>query len=1294
MSRGCVSSFGYSGTIAHAVLRFDLAAVATCTKARPTLLLAFRRQHFAWRSSLGTASISQSRHMYNTCWASLPNVTSTTSSMLVITSHLADTLRAPASQLMLASSQQSWQAVMILLTRSQSLPPTVRGIHVAVTLAQQLAHHLTSPRVLLLTRGVHALTSSGSTNIAHGGAWGFARVLRLEHSQLSSQIVDIARGADTSVLKRTAVSATEPEIAWRAGSCFAARLRRCHNTDVPRQQLQNGHYAITGGLGGLGLRAARLLVEHAAVHVLLASRSGRVARGGQGLAEQLHVLGTRAKALACDSAELRDSAALFASCYPLSGVLHASGVLHDGMIPGLTSYHICASFAPKAVAAAHLHHATAQTPLESMPFFSSISSTFGNIGQANYAAANAYLDTLALGRRLRGSAGSSLQIPAVREAGMAAAASVRELDALDAITLAEFALYLSVVIAPGHTAIGSTQVPLAAESLPAAPVLVELQHCTITRAPVRATTVSLAGTPFTQSLIMATALQRRTLAEAAVLRSVSELVGSSAVLSAETPLMEAGVDSLAATELSARLRSLAGVPLSPTLMFEQPTARAVAAHLTTLVVGEEPVLVVTSMSEKPGTLLTSLVPYPSSSALRESRVSSDTDQKDSLVHARNSGGRIAPGLRCLVLHGEAADGSLMETTLKAAGWLGAVDLEFVFIDAPHSIEPQPHLYESLSKAGYYAKSSYFSWQLGDAALEERSLAHVKRALAELECDVIGGVCDGSIMAALVASRHQSQLQLYINFCAGPTSKLSSLELAGSIDIKLPSLHLLSQRDELFSLPELMHIPGSCANDSAEIVFHPYGHSIPLLYGNTALLASVGQIIPLMHTKRNSTAAAILSAQQQLRGSTPADSGTNFLSIAPSPGTAAGDEQHRAQSPVGMEAEAWARDKGFDSMALLHTVGGSHGAQLNVTFNMYGIAMLMVVHSHWGLDVLKAAKLRTEPMSLPGHGDIHNQYSVLLEQALNLLQGFAPVAFPAFAVLAGVVDQKRGLSAAQLGRELCTNAAVLFFMHYSCVPDRIEAIYHATHAYHPRWCGGCHLVGRLTAPAWWFLTISIFRLLFYVATTVGPGCAQKILPKLALLAHFASFGVLLPYPFRRDPLHRYLLYHYIFSRASHQVYPPAFPYEQVFCFAGSTPDRPCLWRNTYLSDNRPLAWQCGGCTPPCLCFCPAGFLLSFRSLTPSSSTGRGCWLGSGFPPVRSPSLASCGSFGCASRSWPPTSRSSSKSTAMRHNRMRAQIRLSLQGGSIKRALAQYLRAAVGCGHCEQRLQTASLVPSTS
>ena len=118
-------------------------------------------------------------------------------------------------------------------------------------------------------------------------------------------------------------------------------------------------------------------------------------------------------------------------------------------------------FSPKAVVASHVHRAAMRAPLEALALFSSVASTFGNVGQANYASANAYLDALALSNRRRGTVGSSLQIPAVRGAGMGAKTFGEEqLDAIGAISLDEFATCLGISLAPAQTAAGQAQAPL------------------------------------------------------------------------------------------------------------------------------------------------------------------------------------------------------------------------------------------------------------------------------------------------------------------------------------------------------------------------------------------------------------------------------------------------------------------------------------------------------------------------------------------------------------------------------------------------------------------------------------------------------------------------------------------------------------------------------------------------------------------------------------------------------------------------------------------------------------------
>ena len=147
--------------------------------------------------------------------------------------------------------------------------------------------------------------------------------------------------------------------------------------------------------------------------------------------------------------------------WPLVGVLHAAGVLRDRMLRAMSADDVHASYAPKAEGAALLHFA-ATRGLEAFGLFSSVASTFGNVGQANYAAANAYLDSLVSSRRHCGTLGSSLQIPAVSGSGMGATTfDEKQLDAMGAISTNEFASCLLVALTPARAAIERTLAPLA-----------------------------------------------------------------------------------------------------------------------------------------------------------------------------------------------------------------------------------------------------------------------------------------------------------------------------------------------------------------------------------------------------------------------------------------------------------------------------------------------------------------------------------------------------------------------------------------------------------------------------------------------------------------------------------------------------------------------------------------------------------------------------------------------------------------------------------------------------------------
>ena len=120
--------------------------------------------------------------------------------------------------------------------------------------------------MVLVTCGTQAAfldASRAASDVAHGGAWGFARVLRLEHTSVLTQSTDVSRGPVSPSASAMVACATEAEQACCGVSCAVARLRSCCSAADSRVggTVSIGQYAITGGLGGLGLRAAALLME-------------------------------------------------------------------------------------------------------------------------------------------------------------------------------------------------------------------------------------------------------------------------------------------------------------------------------------------------------------------------------------------------------------------------------------------------------------------------------------------------------------------------------------------------------------------------------------------------------------------------------------------------------------------------------------------------------------------------------------------------------------------------------------------------------------------------------------------------------------------------------------------------------------------------------------------------------------------------------------------------------------------------------------------------------------------------
>ncbi|MFI6937608.1 type I polyketide synthase, partial [Streptomyces sp. NPDC050287] len=480
-----------------------------------------------------------------------------------------------------------------------------RRTQAALAVVQEVLadERLAESRLLVLTRG--AVPAGGGTEPVPGrepvaGAveapvWGLLRTVQSEYPG-RFVLVDHDGTPESLAAIRSAVASGEAQSALRAGRLLVPRLAPVpeEHPAATRSLDPAGTVLITGAFGRLGELLARHLVsEYGVRHLLLTSRRGNDAPGARELAAELEESGAEVRVVACDTTDREAVARLLGDippAHPLTAVVHTAGVLDDGVVTALTPARLDAVLRPKAEAALHLHELTAGLNLAAFVLYSSVSGLIGAAGQANYAAANAFLDAFAQHRRTLGLPATSLAWGLWGEGGMGEKLSGTDLARMarsGVVTMSEeegLALFDAALrrdealLVPARLNLTALRARSDADTLP--PLLRGLVRVPPLRR-ASTSTAAGAGNGLAERLSGLDEPEQDALIRELIREQAAAVLGHASADSVDitSSFKDLGFDSLSAVELRNRVNSATGLRLSATLVFDYPTPTALADHL-------------------------------------------------------------------------------------------------------------------------------------------------------------------------------------------------------------------------------------------------------------------------------------------------------------------------------------------------------------------------------------------------------------------------------------------------------------------------------------------------------------------------------------------------------------------------------------------------------------------------------------------------------------------------------------------------------------------------------------------
>lgn len=478
------------------------------------------------------------------------------------------------------------------------------GTHSLLYLTQAVAKMGATPKMWIMTRGTQATGSESSgLAVSQSPAWGFGKVLALEMRKTECVRIDMGLGSPASeaqqILGELTNETGEQEIAFRGDDRKIARLvQRKKDSPGSLKLSAEGNYLITGGFGALGLIVAKMLVQRGARHLILMSRRGAPDSAADAL-QELKDMGAVLTPGTADVSNAAQLASIFSSAersgHPVVGVVHSAGVIDDKMIGDLDWASFERVMAAKVAGACNLNAHMKKTSDEFFVLFSSATSAIGNVGQANYAAANAFLDSLAHHRMAKGLPGLSINWGPWADIGMAAGIDAgafestglgllkpsKGLDIMEQCMVQSSSAQIVVAPVTWPTYLGRM-----GKSVPALfATMAADQEKAAGGSKKKAKKSSGGGSEASAALIKRlTAVpesKRIPVLSAMIQKSVMEVLGVTdpSAVGMKQALSELGMDSLMAVDVQNVLAEMVGATLPGTLLFDYPTIDSIANYL-------------------------------------------------------------------------------------------------------------------------------------------------------------------------------------------------------------------------------------------------------------------------------------------------------------------------------------------------------------------------------------------------------------------------------------------------------------------------------------------------------------------------------------------------------------------------------------------------------------------------------------------------------------------------------------------------------------------------------------------